>query len=168
MKQHPKNALMVSLAVVAALVSGCEPAYEEPTVSTPQPSSQEVHRQAEQVKQETAQAVDAAKDYLTAQRQQFAAEMRSALDALKADMDNLAARAEKAGDAAKAESEVKLAEIRRQADRLREELDGLTDATDSTWDEVKKGLQKSYDTLKESATQAQRWLSEKLEPGAGS
>jgi len=59
--------------------------------------------------------------------------MRSQLVALNADLDQLSAKIEKSSDASKAEAKPKLQALRDQTAVLNKQLDGVKDATESTW-----------------------------------
>jgi len=62
----------------------------------------------------------------------------------------------------KSQAEPKLRVLHNQMAQLKQELDAVRDATESTWDSVKAKAQKAYADLKDGFHQAQQWVSDKL------
>jgi cytochrome c553 len=140
----------------AAFLIGCKPA------DNPSANDQTAPPQIDQVRKETREALKAANDYAYAQRKEFAAKMNAELEGLKEEMNQLAAHVEKSNAATKDEAAPRMKSLQERSDTLREKLDELKNATEATWEDVKAGVSKGADELKESVTQARHWLSEKL------
>ncbi len=155
--------LVLGLFVVAAfaVTVGCQ---KESEVPTPDAASRDASIQRDKMKEETKEAIDATKDYAYAQKADYAAKVRAELAELNKELDQLSAKIEGSSASAKAEAKVKLQEVREKMARLGEKLDGVQSATESTWDEVKSGVKKGYDDVKDSFNQARQWLSEKIAP----
>lgn len=144
---------LFSLAVLCAAVgaAGCS---KEPTAS----------EQLDKVKTETKAAAQDMKDYTFAQKAEFTDKMQGQLTAINQDLDQLAAKIEKSSDAVKADDKPKLQALRDQSAALGKQLDGVKNATESTWDSVKSGAQKAYDSLKDGFNQSRQWVSDKIAP----
>jgi hypothetical protein len=54
--------------------------------------------------------------------------------------------------------------LRDQVAQLNQQLADASNATESTWDSVKTGSQKSYDALAKSFAEARQWVSDKIAP----
>lgn len=145
-----KSRLPFILCVVC-LVAGCQ---------KPETTGQKI----EKVQEKASQAAQEMKDYTYAQKAEFVEKMQARLNAIHRELDQLAARVEKSGDAAKAEARPRIQALREQLARLDKQLDEVKNATESTWNEVKAGMKKSFDELKEGFDNARRWLSEKIAP----
>lgn len=159
-----KRTLVISfLQAVAFAVSvvGCKQETDGPTVEE---ARRNAAAQLDRAKKETKEAIDASRDYAYAQRTEYAAQIRAELTELNKELDRLSAKADGSSAAAKEEAKAKLQELREKVARLREKLDGVPSATESTWEDMKAGIKKGYDEVKDSFKQAQRWLSEKLAP----
>lgn len=90
--------------------------------------------------------------------------MEEHLSELKRDLEELSAKVEKAGEAAKAEAKPRIQELREHTDKLRKKLEEAGAATESTWGDVKVGLENGYAEAKERFQQARQWISEKIAP----
>jgi uncharacterized membrane-anchored protein YhcB (DUF1043 family) len=143
--------LGLSLLAVAALAVGCD---KEQTTS----------QQLDNVKAETKQAAQDMKDYTYAQKAEFVAAMQAQLTALNQDLDQLSAKVAKSSDALKAEAQPKLQVLSDQTAQLNKQLDEARNATESTWDSVKGGFKKAYESSKDGLRQARQWVSDKIAP----
>ena len=139
--------LLITLLSVATFAVGCN---KEKTTK----------QQLEAVKAETKQAAQDMKDYTFAQKAEFVKAMQSQLDALNQNLDQLSTKIESSSDAVKAEAKPKLQALRDQAAQLNKQLDDARNATDSTWDSIKK----AYEATKDGFNQARQWVSEKIAP----
>ena len=54
--------------------------------------------------------------------------------------------------------------MRKKWAQAKKQLDRAESATESTWNDVKGGFEKSYGELKDSFEKTRQWLSEKIEP----
>ena len=160
MKRTPLVISLFSAAAFAVTV-GCQKESDVPTADA---AGRDASAQLDKVKQETKEAIDATKDYAYAQKAEYAAKIRAELTELNKELDQLSAKIESSSASAKADAKVKLQEVREKVARLSEKLDGVQNATESTWEEVKSGVKKGYDEVKDSFKQARQWLSEKIAP----
>lgn len=145
--------LPVTFMALTLFAVGCKPAEEE----TPA-------RQIEKAAQKTEAAAQQMQDYSYAQKTEFIEHMEGQLAELKRDLDQFAARVEKSSDAAKAEAQAKLEALRKQEVELNRQLDEVRNATESTWESVKRGSRDAYDSLKEGFQQSRQWMSDKIAP----
>ena len=145
------KALLVTFLSAAALVVGCD---KEKTAS----------QQIDQVKTETKQAAADMKDYTFAQKDEFVKYMQGQLATINADLDKLSAKIDSSSDAVKAEAKPKLQALRDQATKLNQQLAEAQNATESTWDSVKAGTKKAYDSMAAGFADARQWVSDKIAP----
>jgi predicted neutral ceramidase superfamily lipid hydrolase len=146
-----KQILLVTFVSAAAFVVGCN---KEPSTS----------QQIDKVQTETKQAAQDMKDYTFAQKAEFVKFMQGQLAALNADLDKLAAKVDSSSDAIKADAKPKLQALRDQATQLNQQLADAQNATETTWDSVKAGSQKAYDSMARGVTDARQWISDKIAP----
>jgi len=142
---------LMALLAAAAFVSGCD---KQTTTA----------QQMDKAQSETKQAAQDMKDYTYAQKAEFASAMQTQLTALDKDLDALSAKIDASSDAVKAEAKPKLQAMRDQAAKLKLQLADVPNATESTWDSVKAGWEKSYDALAKSFADARQWVSDKIAP----
>jgi len=121
-------------------------------------------QQLDQVQEKTAEAAQDMKDYTFTQKAAFVEKMQGQLAGLNRDLDQLAAKIEKSSDAVKAEAKPKLQALRDQTAQLNQQLDGVKNATESTWASVKNGFKKAYEASKDGFQQARQWVSDKIAP----
>ena len=145
--------IAISFLAVTAFAVGCKPTEQQST-----------NEQLGKVQTETKEAAQQMKDYAYAQKADFVAVMRGQLDAINRDLDSLAAKIEASSDAAKAEAKPKLQTLRDQVAGLNTQLEKATNATESTWGDVKAGFQKGFRELKDGFQQARQWVSDKIAP----
>jgi len=145
--------LIFSLLFTAAFAVACKPSADQST-----------QQQLDKVKQETKDTAQSMKDYTYAQKTEFVDAMQGQLTRLNHDLDELAARIEKSSDSVKAEAKPKLQALRDQFAGLSQQLDGVKNASASTWDSVKNGFSKAYDASKDGFNQARQWVSDKIAP----
>jgi chromosome segregation ATPase len=148
MKNNTMFALVLSAAVLAA---GCS--KEETTT-----------QQIDKIKTETKDTAQTMQDYTYAQKAEFVKTMQAQLTALNEDLDKLSAKIANSSDAVKADAKPKLQALRDKAAELNKQLDGVKDATESTWDSVKTGSKKAWDSLKDGVQSARQWASDKIAP----
>jgi len=156
-----RTQLVISLfhAAAFAVTVGCKPQTDVPVAGE---TSRDAAAQLDRAKKETKEAIDATRDYAYAQRADYAAKIRAELAELNKEIDRLSAKAESSSASARAEAKGKLQEVREKLARLSEKLDGVPSATESTWEDVKSGVRKGYDEVKDAFDQARRWVSEKI------
>jgi choline dehydrogenase-like flavoprotein len=143
--------LFTTCLSLAALALGCD---QGPTTS----------QKMEEVSAAGRAATPAQSDYTYAQRAEFKAKMQSQVAGINQDIDQLAARIEQSSAAVKAEAAPRLRALRDQATVLNKQIDAADSATESTWESVKSGTRKAYDTMKEGFQESRQWLSEKIAP----
>ena len=86
---------------------------------------------------------------------------------LNKDLDQLSAKIDSSSAAIKAEAKPKLQALRGQAAQLNKQLDDAKNANESTWDSVKAGFSKAYNTTEDEFNQARQWVSDKIAPRNG-
>lgn len=74
----------------------------------------------DKAKEETREAIDAAKDYAYAQRTEYAEKIRSELADLNKELDKLSVKVESANESVKADANAKVQEIRGKVANLNE------------------------------------------------
>ncbi len=94
----------------------------------------------EKVKKETAEAVDASKQYLNEKKEDFEARMEARLAALRAKTEAL--RKSTAADAKK-----KLAQLEKQEQAAAERLAAVKKAGGSAWQSLRSGVEQAVDDL---------------------
>ena len=90
--------------------------------------------------------------------------MTKELADIQTELDRLSAKVEKSTGEAKAEAKLKLEAAREQWAKAKKQLEAAQGATESTWDDVKSGVKKSYGELQDSVAKARQWVSDKIEP----
>jgi archaellum component FlaC len=145
-----KTSFLILLSI-AAFAVGCN---KEQTTS----------QQMDEVQSETKAAAQDMKDYSYAQKDAFVKDMQSQLTALDQDLDKLSAKIDNSSDAIKADAKPKLQALRDQAAQLKTQLDAARNATESTWDSVKSGCAKTYESAMDGINQARQWVSDKIAP----
>ncbi len=148
MKNKP---LLIALLATVAFAVGCD---KEKTTA----------QQIDKVQAETKQAAQDMKDYTYAQKDQFVKAMQAQLLALDQDLNKLSAKIDNSSDAIKADAKPKLQALRDQAAKLNQQLADAQNATESTWDSVKAGSKRAYDSLAKGFTDARQWVSDKIAP----
>jgi len=146
-----QKTLLMTFLSAAAFGFGCD-------------KDQTASQQIAKVQTDVKQAAQDMKDYTFAERAEFLKSMQTQLDALNQDLDELSAKVDSSSDAVKADAKPKLQALREQAAKLKEQLTGVQNATESTWDSVKAGTKKAYDSVENSFKEAREWLSDKIAP----
>lgn len=159
MKRTPIVLCLFSAAAFVVTV-GCKKESDVPSVEPARDASVQLDR----MKEETKEAVGAAKDYAYAQKAEYAAKIRAEMAELNKDLDALSAKVESSSATAKAEAKAKLQDVREKVSRLGDKLDNVQNATESTWEDVKAGVKKGYDEVKDSFNDFRSWLSDKIAP----
>jgi hypothetical protein len=121
-------------------------------------------QQIDKVQAKTEEAAHEMKDYTFAQKAEFTEKMQSQLSQLNRDLDQLGVRIEKSSDAVKAEAKPKFQALRNQTAGLTKQLEEVKNATESTWDSVKSGFKKAYESSQDGFQQARLWVSHKIAP----
>lgn len=107
-------------------------------------------------------------DYAYSERAALIENRHRELNKIKGELDRLSARVNKSTRAAEAkddaEAKAKIGALRDKWAATKRQLDEAKRASESTWEGLKSGLNKSYDELKESVDETRQWLSDKIEP----
>jgi len=139
------------IVTLAALAAGCDPAPTSSPSSYPN-------------KPATNAAVPEVKDYPFARKAEFTARMRAELADINRELDQLGAKIEQSSEAVKTAAQPKFKGLRDMADKFKSQLEEAGNASESTWDEVKSGTSKGFESLKEGFQQSRQWVSEKIAP----
>lgn len=102
------------------------------------------------------------KDYSFARKTEFVSVMKTELTDLNRDLDQLGTRIASSSDAVKTEARPKLDALRAQTVLLRKQLDVAENATESTWETVKRDCRKSYEATCQGFQQSRQWLADKI------
>lgn len=142
---------LLRLLALAGILAGCD--RPDTTAQRPDPG-----------RTKSAETSSETREYTFAQRGEFTASMESQKAEITRDLELLEAKIEKSSDTVKAEARPRLQALRDQSARLNIQLEGVKDATETTWDSVKAGSRTAYAEMKEGFTQARQWVSEKIAP----
>jgi DNA-binding protein YbaB len=156
------STLAAAFFVAAALVVSCKSTTETSPSRTGQDSAAAL--QLVKAKAATAEAVVAMDDYAYARKAEFVAKMESELVATQEELDRLGVKVASSAGAVKAEATTKLDAARVKLAQSKQQLQQAENATESTWNDVKKGFKESYGGLKDSIVLTRQWLSDKIAP----
>jgi len=154
--------LIITLILVAGLAVSC--ASTEGKQAAGPKHGETAAAQLDKAKTETKETAQAVKDYTYAQKTEFVAWMKKELAELQEQLDRLSAKVESSSGAAKADAKIKLDAVREKWTQVKKQLDQAEGATESTWDDVKAGIKKSYGDVKDSFDTTRQWLSDKIAP----
>jgi len=152
---------LITFLLVAGLAVGCRSTDGE---SATKPEHR-VSVAAQNAATQTKQAVRAVQGYAYAQKAEMVARMKKDLGEIRRELDRLSVKVANAGAETKADAKAKLEAARDKWARMNKQLDRAAEsATESTWDDVKGGLDRSYGELKDSFESTRQWLSDKIKP----
>jgi phage-related minor tail protein len=110
------------------------------------------------VKKETAEALEAIKNYSAEQRDETVKKVKQVMNELDREMERLEEKIDKKWDemdeAARKNARETQKALRKQRNELAEWYGGIQHSSANAWDEVKRGFIKSYNTLEESFSEA--------------
>jgi hypothetical protein len=152
----------IPLCLAAALVVSCQSTAAKSAAETKQQETAAL--QLAKAKAATGEAAQAMEDYAYTQKTEFVAKMNKGLVATQEELDHLAGKVENSTGAAKADAKVKLQAARDKWTQTKQQLNQVENATDSTWNDVKKSFKDSYSVLKASIDETRQWLSDKIAP----
>lgn len=151
------------LLLGAALASGCA-AAEGQSATAPQARTPVAIAPATKATTGAQAAAAQPRDPAYAQRRALIGDMGRRLVELQHEIDQLSAQVDRSRAAARADAKVKLARVRQQWTRAKEQLDRAGKATETTWETVKRGVRRSYGEAQDSLVQTRQWLADKIEP----
>jgi tryptophan 2,3-dioxygenase len=108
------------------------------------------------------ESAQSAVDYTYDKKEAFVANATAELNALDEKTKELSDKVATASDSIKADAQAKLQELRDKRAVLGQKFDGVKNATEANWNEVKAGFQNAYNDTKDSLKQAWQWLADKL------
>jgi len=91
---------------------------------------------------------------MSAKRDAYVEKLKVQLDAWNADIDKLEAKAAQAEAEAKIEYQNQLDELRAKRDDVRDKLSAMQQAGEGAWEDLKEGLENSWEILKMSFNKA--------------
>jgi DNA repair exonuclease SbcCD ATPase subunit len=154
--------LVITFFFVAALAVDCT-STEGKSAAGPKPS-ETAAAQLDKAKTETKEAARAMQDYAYAEKAELVGKMNKELGEIQEELDRLSAKVDRSSDTAKADAKAKLEAVREKWARAKKNLARAESATESDWDDVKRGFRTSYGELKDSVAKTRQWLSDKIEP----
>jgi TolA-binding protein len=129
-----------ALLSVALFLSACgkqdKPVVEEQTEVS-----------IETVKEETKEALEAAKAYTLQQKQEYQEKAEAKLDEIDITIAQLKGRAEKASDEAKTKLDAQVEELQKKQEAAREKLQELESAGAEKWEDLKSDMDAAIDDL---------------------
>jgi small-conductance mechanosensitive channel len=158
--RHAK--IVAPLFLAAAFVSSCQSTAAKSTAETKQQETAAL--QLGKAKAATAEAARAMEDYAYTQKTEFVTEMNKGLVATQEELDRIAGKVENSTSAAKADAKAKLQVARDKWTQTKQQLNQVQNATESTWNDMKKSFKDSYTVLKSSVDETRQWLSDKIAP----
>jgi uncharacterized membrane-anchored protein YhcB (DUF1043 family) len=154
--------MVITFLFIAGLAVGCASTDGKSAVGSRQ--SETAAAQLDKGQADTKEAAQAIQDYPYAQKAEFVDKMKKDLAEIQKELDRLSAKVDKSSGAAKEDAKTQLNAVREKWAQAKKQLDQAESATESTWDDVKSGVKKSYGELKDSFTKTRQWLGEKIEP----
>jgi len=91
-----------------------------------------------------------------ADREAYVQKIKAKIDELDAKIDQLEARVRSAGADMKVKYDDQIAEIRGRRDKARQKLQTAKEASGGAWKEMKEGVDKAVDALKEAYERAKK------------
>jgi len=91
---------------------------------------------------------------MSAKRDAYVEKLKAQLDEWNADIDKLAAKAAQAEAEANIEYQNQLDDLRTKRDDVRDKLSAIQQAGEGAWEDLKEGLENSWDILKMSFNKA--------------
>jgi uncharacterized coiled-coil DUF342 family protein len=91
---------------------------------------------------------------MSAKRDAYVEKLKAQLDEWNADIDKLAAKAAQAEAEAKIEYQNEVEDLRAKRDDVRDKLSAIRQAGEGAWEDLKEGLENSWEILKMSFTKA--------------
>jgi hypothetical protein len=108
----------------------------------------------EEVKQKTSDAASAAYEYSKEQKEQFQKEMGAKIQTLQSEMSDLKKKAQGTTGDLKLEMTEQIANLERKQSILKKELASLSKSSGKSWDQMKAGVNKAWDSLSDSYEKA--------------
>jgi len=131
---------LVSVSLFSSACGKQESSVDEQTQAPPEGS-------IEKVKEETKEALEAAKTYTLQQKQEYQKKMEAKLDEFDITIAQLKARAETATDEAKVKLDEQVQELQRKQEDARKKLDELKSAGADAWENLKSEMDAAIEDL---------------------
>jgi hypothetical protein len=154
--------LVITILLATALAASCGMTDERTEVEPELSGAAE--EQLDDAKVATQEAARAMRGYAFAQRMDFANERRTEMAEIQKELERLLVKADGANDAMKADAKAKLDAARAKWSEAKRQLDLAESATESNWDDVQNGFNKSYGELQAAFDEARQRLSDEIEP----
>lgn len=109
---------------------------------------------AEDVKQETKEALETAKAYTEEQRAEYMAEMMDTLKSYEEKIQSLEMKAEGMGEDARAALEERIRMLKEQRERAAQRLEEMKSSSGDAWMEIKTGIDKAMEDMSKAYKKA--------------
>jgi len=109
---------------------------------------------SEDVKKETKEALEAAKELTVQQKEEFQKKMRDELDRMQKEIDRLVFKANQAKKETRAELNKAIGELQQKKDATARKLQDLESASGNAWNDLKSGLNASMEEFEKSYAKA--------------
>ena len=109
---------------------------------------------AQDVKEETREALEVTKDFTLQQKEDFQKKIQTELARMQQQIDRLMARADHAKREAQADLHKVIAEVQKRKDAAGKKLQELESASEKAWENLKSGLNDAMEELEKSYKRA--------------
>ena len=137
---------VATVAVALGSVAGCK----EKAPMPPSTTDTTLRSSYESMKEETGEAMEAAKDWLGQKKDEAVATLDVKMQEMKTAMGDLKQKADAKGDVAKAEYDQMSKEVESKMDVAKQKLAAAKDAGADQWDNLKGGVKDAMDEVDEA------------------
>lgn len=149
MSAHPStkaSAFAVALLLAAGLLVGCQ--------ASNKPADPDNKR---------AVLIDMPTEQVYSQKDEYITQMKKDLSDRQTELDTLARRVDSSVGPSKVDAAVKLEEVRSKMATTRIKLDYAEKSNEEQWAETKKGFKDSYEDMKKTLNDTQKWIQDKID-----
>ena len=116
----------------------------------------------EQRQEQQATLAETKESYL--HKDDYLKQTNAELKKLKKEIARLEKKSEQANNEAKEEARERVQAVKERFGKLGEKIEELKRASESTWEDVKRGYNKSVNEFKNAIDKSRTWMSEKIAP----
>lgn len=147
MSAHPSaQAFSVALLLAAGLLVGCQAANK--------PADPDNKR---------AVLIEIPTEQVYSQKDEYISQMKKDLSERQTELEALAQRVDNSTGSSKVDAAVKLEEVRSKMATTRIKLDYAEKSNEEQWAETKKSFKDSYEDMKQTLSDTQKWIKDKID-----
>ncbi|MFO7736542.1 MAG: hypothetical protein R6W70_10090 [bacterium] len=152
------TALIITSVLLSGSITGCD------WFSSKSNNEKPIDKLQTELVEAKETGTEAFSDYTYAKKKQLVTAMKKELSDIQAKTEQLSKKVAESKSSAKQNAQKRIDSLNEKLELTKTKIKEAQNADESGWEDVKRGLKKTNDSLKQSFDETRQWLSDRIEP----